>query len=341
MALGLALFSCSSVKKNSEVELHVDEDHHRVEVFMDGEMFTAYLFDKDLEKPVLYPVLAPGGEPVTRGYPLEPRIKERVDHLHHVGLWFNFGDVNGFDFWNNSDAVPPVKKGHFGRIVHREISGARVEGHLGFLEVKMDWIAPDTEQAEKILEEHTTYVFQGLDRVRIVDRITQLTAVNGDVVFTDNKEGMLAIRTARAFEHPSTTPVILTGPEGIPLEEPVQDNEGVTGWYRNSNGDEGPDAWGKNARWVKLGAVIEEQPYSIVIFDHPSNTNYPSCWHARGYGLFSVNNLGRNAYNKVLEPFEFILHEGEMLEFRHRILVASSDLSDQEIVVMEEDFISD
>ena len=110
----------------------------------DGELFTAYRFEKSLEKPVLYPVLAPGGEPFTRGFPLEPREKERVDHPHHVGLWFNFGDVNGFDFWNNSYSVEAERKGDFGRIVHREIVGATVEGHLGLLEVKMDWLAPDT-----------------------------------------------------------------------------------------------------------------------------------------------------------------------------------------------------
>jgi hypothetical protein len=50
----------------------------------------------------LYPLIADGGITVTRGYPLEPRPGERVDHPHHAGLWFNYGEVNGFDFWNNS-----------------------------------------------------------------------------------------------------------------------------------------------------------------------------------------------------------------------------------------------
>ena len=44
---------------------------------------------------------------VTRGFPLEPRPGERVDHPHHVGLWFNHGDVNGVDFWNNSESLRP------------------------------------------------------------------------------------------------------------------------------------------------------------------------------------------------------------------------------------------
>ena len=326
---------------SSKVSLKVDQGERRVEVSFDGELFTAYRFEKSLEKPVLYPVLAPGGEPFTRGFPLEPREKERVDHPHHVGLWFNFGDVNGFDFWNNSYSVEAERKGDFGRIVHREIVGATVEGHLGLLEVKMDWLAPDTEKAEKLLEEHTTYLFRGTGQVRMIDRITRLIAVNGAVVFTDNKEGMLAIRTDRVFEHPSDKPLVLTDSSGHPSDVPVLDNEGVTGWYRNSNGDEGPEAWGKNARWVKLGATRGEQPYSIVIFDHPDNINYPSCWHARDYGLFSVNNLGREVYNQELDRFQLTLSEQDTLEFRHRIVVAAGDLSDKEIIGIEKEFTSE
>jgi hypothetical protein len=327
ITIGLVIFSCVSPGPNDQVELKVDEEQHRVEVRFDGQLFTAYRFEKELEKPVLYPVMAHGDVPVTRGFPLDPREKERVDHPHHVGLWFNFGDVNGFDFWNNSYAVSDERKGQYGRIVHGEIIRATVEGHRGFLEVKMDWLAPDTQQAERLLEEHTTYVFQGSGPMRMVDRITRLTAVNGAVVFTDNKEGMLAIRTDRAFEHPS--------------DEPEADNEGVTGWYRNSSGDEGTGAWGKNARWVKLGANQGEQSYSIVIFDHPDNINYPACWHARGYGLFSVNNLGRQVYNKQLDHFQLTLAKGESMEFRHRIVVSSTDLSDEEIGEIEKNFTAD
>ena len=34
---------------------------------------------------------------------------------------------------------------------------------------------------------------------------------------------------------------------------------------------------------------------TIAIFDHPGNVNYPTYWHARGYGLFAANPLGRYA----------------------------------------------
>lgn len=243
LLLSLSLLASSVLSQVQEkVQLLSLEDKHRVEVYIDGELFTAYRYDKELEKTILYPIHAPGGVVLSRGYPLEPRGNERVDHPHHVGLWFNFGDVNGKDFWNNSRAVPQARKEHYGRIVQRKILKAN-SGEKGVLEVQMDWMAPDTEEAQKLLTEHTSYVFQILNGAYVVDRFTRLTAASDRVVLTDNKEGMLAIRVDRAFEHPSAGEVLLTDASGRPNKDKVLSNEGVTGWYRNSEGDEGGAAW--------------------------------------------------------------------------------------------------
>jgi hypothetical protein len=140
------LASCSLAQNKEQVMLEVQEEQQRVEVHIGGELFTAYRYDAELEKPVLYPVYAPGGIAVTRGFPLEPRAKERIDHPHHVGLWFNFGDVNGFDFWNNSLAVPAERKGHYGRIIHAGIVEATSSGNRGVLEVKTAWFLQITKR---------------------------------------------------------------------------------------------------------------------------------------------------------------------------------------------------
>lgn len=341
ISLILCLSSCSLAQDEKEVVLTVMEEEQRVEVYIGGEFFTAYRYDRDLEKTVLFPVNAPGGITLTRGYPLEPRAKERIDHTHHVGLWFNYGDVNGMDFWNNSRAVPEERKGLYGRILHGKILKASSGSQQGVLEVLTDWVAPDNEHAQKMLEEHSTFLFSGKEGLRIVDRITRLTAIADSVVFTDNKEGMLAIRVDRAFEHPSESPVFLSDASGNPTDVPVLDNEGVTGWYRNSAGDEGPAAWGKNAAWVKLSGSREDQSFSMVLMDHPGNLNYPACWHARGYGLFSVNNLGRQAYNKELERFQLLLLQGESIVFRHRFVVAAGDPDDLKIEELYREFTSE
>ena len=313
----------------------------RVEVYVDSTLFTSYRYESSLEKPLLFPVNAPDGNSVTRGYPLDPGKNERVDHPHQVGLWLNFGDVNGYDFWNNSSAIPNERKGAYGRIVHRSVEMIRSQGSSGLLQVKQDWMAPDNEKAEKLMEESVSYIFSVLDGIWIIDRITSLTAAADRVVFTDNKEGMLAIRVGRAFEHPSQSPVILTDASGKSSGEAVVDSTGVTGWYTNSEGDEGLDAWGKNARWVRLNGVKTGSPYSLILMDHPQNINYPSCWHARGYGLFSVNNLGRSVYNRKLDKFEMILHKGDTLTFRHRFAVSTGFLPDKKVEALFRDFASE
>jgi hypothetical protein len=119
------------------------------------------------------------------------------------------------------------------------------------------------------------------------------------------------------------------------------DNRGVTGWYTNSEGDEGMEAWGKNARWVRLTGASGDSEYSLVLMDHPQNINFPSCWHARGYGLFSVNNLGRSVFNKKLDSFQLDLQKGDSLELRHRFVVANGRLSAEEIEALYTSFISE
>lgn len=325
-------------QEHDPVRLKVQKDMERVDVLIDGEFFTAYRFESSLEKPVLYPLHAPDGTVVTRGFPIAPREKERVDHPHQVGLWFNFGDVNGFDFWNNSSAIPLESKSHYGRIIHRSIEQANTEGERGILKVKMDWVAPDTELSERLLEESTTYIFKGGDGVWLVDRITTLTAVAQKVVFTDNKEGLLAIRVDRAFELTSNEPVVYTDASGISTEVAVLDNEGVTGWYKNSEGVEGENAWGKCARWVELTGNKNGSACSLILMDHPQNINFPSCWHARGYGLFSVNNMGRQVFNEEMEKFQMVLNKGESVTFMHRFVVAEGNLTQQEIENLYIDF---
>ena len=341
LIVALMFLSCNPTKRGDQVEFKVNEAQNRIEVMIDGDLFTAYRYENALEKPVLYPIYAPGGIEVTRGFPIAPRELERVDHPHHLGLWLNFGDVNGFDFWNNSYAIPAERKKHYGRINHSEIIRVESQGEKGVLEVSTNWMAPDNEQVEKLLKEQTKFVFASMDGVRTIDRITTLVAVADEVVFTDNKEGMLAIRVDRAFEHPSKSPVIFSDAAGNPTEVPVLNNEGVTGWYRNSNGIEGEEAWGKKAEWVKLSGTKEGQSCSMVLMDHPSNMGYPSCWHARGYGLFSVNNMGSKVFNEANPQFELVLKKGESLTFRHRFVVSSRDLSDQEIKEIYSSFIED
>ena len=120
--LGCLLAACTLQAMAREVKVVPDEVHQRVDITIDGQPFTAYLWPSTLKKPVLFPLMAADGLDVVRGFPLAPRPGERVDHPHHAGIWFNYGDVNGFDFWNNSDAIKPEDRGKMGPFINKRLS---------------------------------------------------------------------------------------------------------------------------------------------------------------------------------------------------------------------------
>lgn len=307
--------------KAKRFQLTEDKQGKRVDVRVDGKPFTSYIYPDEVKKPVLYPIRTAKGTVITRGWPLEPRPGERVDHPHHVGLWFNYGDVNGHDFWNNSNDTGG-HRGPFGTIRHRSVDKMTSGDDKAELQVTSEWQKPD---GAPMIRETTRYVFSGEGDNRIIDRITTLTALEEDVLFRDNKEGLIAIRLARELEHPSTQPEIFTDAGGKATAVPRMNNEGVTGFYESSEGITGDSVWGTRAKWVSLNGKIGQEPVAVVLMDNPQNIGYPTYWHARGYGLFAANPLGQKAMSNGAEELNFKLPAGESVTFRHRVLVHSGN----------------
>jgi len=322
-------FGKSEVAKPKRFLLQENKAEKRIDVIIDGQPFTAYLYPDNLKKPVLYPLRTAQGTIITRGWPLEPRPGERVDHPHHVGLWFNYGDVNGYDFWNNSTAIEPGQRGLFGTIVHQRVDKIKSGNKAAELAVTSNWQKPD---GTVLLQENTRFLFSGTGATRIIDRVTTLTAQQEDVLFKDNKEGLIAIRVARELEHPSSKPEIFTNASGKPTLLPQMNTEGITGLYRSSEGKEGDAVWGTRAKWVNLMGKIGRESISLVLMDHPGNVGHPTYWHARGYGLFGANNLGYQAMSNGKEVLNFKLPAGKSVTFRHRVLIQSENsLSDDQV----------
>lgn len=336
LILTFNFITCSSTQnKNTEetntnskpkIELVRNDAEQRVDVLVDGKLFTAYIYPKSIKKPVLYPLTTARGTKITRGFPLEPMPGERIDHPHHVGMWLNYGDVNGYDFWNNSDSIKVEKRDHYGTIVHKKINKLESGEDKAVLEIEAEWKAPD---GETLLVENTTYIFKANENERAIDRITTLTAQDKEILFKDNKEGMLGIRVTRALEHPTDKPQFFTDVHGKPTKVATLNNEGVNGWYYNSEGDEGPDCWGKRAKWTNLTSTIGDEDISLVIFDHPSNVGFPTYWHARTYGLFAANPLGQKIFSKGKEKLNFKLAPQEFVTWKFRVLIVSGSKMDQ------------
>jgi hypothetical protein len=292
----------------------------RVDVLVAGKPFTSYIWPTTLKKPVLFPIRTANGTAVTRGFPLEPRAGERVDHPHHVGLWFNYGDVNGIDFWNNSDAIPAADKHKMGTVLHRAITAAKGGDDHGELVTISDWVMPDGSVS---LKQNTSYTFRGDQATRTIDLVITLTAQATRVSLTDNKEGVLGLRVTRALEEPSTKPELFTDAAGRPTTVASMDNTGVNGVYLTSEGRKGAAVWGTRGRWCALSGTVGGEPVSISILDHPQNPGHPTYWHARGYGLFAANPLGQKALSDGKDVLNFALEPRQSATFRYRVIVAT------------------
>ena len=332
--------SASSTQSSSDpnyVEVIPRETDRRVDVLVGGKPFTSYVWPTTLKKPVLFPLRAANGALVTRGYPLAPRPGERVDHPHHAGIWFNYGDVNGLDFWNNSDAIRADQASKYGTIAHRSVRSVKSGAGEGTIETTEEWVTPDNKP---ILREETKYVFRAAAGARVIQRITTLTALDSEVEFNDNKEGVFGIRVARSLEHPSMTPERYTDASGNVTPVAKLDTVGVHGHYLSSEGKEGDTVWGTRGKWTMLHGDVNGAPVTLAILDHPKNWGYPTYWHARGYGLFAANPLGQKSLtNGKAEATNYKLAPKASVTFRHEVLILDGTATAADVQKYYADFI--
>jgi len=310
-------------KMQPKVAFSHDETARQVDVTVDGQPFTSYCFWEKSYKPVIYPLRAADGRVFSRSYPIKMVPGERVDHPHHVAHWFNYGDVNGIDYWGTSDSLN-LSSGRFGHIVHRSVDSMTGGPGSGRLEVTMDW---ETLEGHKQLSEHDIIFFRAQGDLRIIDRIMTLTALDEKIVFGDTKEGAFGIRVTRSLEEPTDEPLRFVDERGEVTEVPQLNNEGVNGSYLTSEGkvDE-KEVWGTAAKWCILTGTVDGLPATVGIFGHPKNPTYPTYWHARGYGLFAANPFGWKTFTNGEKELNFTLEPGQSATFRFRIVLSTDKL---------------
>lgn len=294
----------------------------QVTVLYNGNLLTAYCWYDSIKKPVLFPINTLDGITVTRGFPVAPRAGERTDHPHHVGLWLNYESVNGLDFWNHSTAISYEKRNAYGTIIHQNVIAKKTSGNKATLTTTATWVRPD---GVVLLDEKTEHRFAVKDSFFFIDRITTLTARDTPVLFKDVKDGFFAIRVARELEQPSQQEDIFVDAQGNKTTVPKINNEGVTGRYYGSTGLQGDSVWSSNGPWVMLKGIKDGKHLTVAMMDHPGNVGYPTYWHARGYGLFALNPLGRAVFSNGKETLNFSLKPHAAVTFHYRVLIASGE----------------
>lgn len=302
----------------NKVVLKKDKDNAIIKVSINKKPFTSFFFPDTLDKPVLYPIMAPNGSTITRGFPLAPQKDDPTDHPHHIGLWLNYENVNGLDFWNNSFAIPKEKKSQYGSIKMLGNPSFK-SGKVGNLNYVSQWVNVSNEI---LLQEATAFTFSEENGIWIIDRTTTLTAQK-EVKFTDAKDGFLGLRVAHELQLPSKETKKFTDDKGNITTIVATKDTMANGNYINSNGIQGEEVWSKKAKWCLLYGKMGKDTISIAILDHPKNIGYPTNWHARGYGLFAANPLGEKIFTNGKAERNLVLQKDESVTFKYRILIAA------------------
>jgi hypothetical protein len=288
------------------------ETEKQIDVYYGKAVITSFIHHDSLFKTAYYPLSTLSGTHITREYPYVKKPGERTDHPHHVGLFFAHESVNGHDFWNMSTAIASEKRINYGTEIYQSAKA----GKNSILSSAL-WKAND---GEDLLNETTKMTFSASKNDLIIDRTTTLTALT-DVIIIDKKDALMGLRVARELELPVAGQDHFVLPDGSESGMIENDVTKVTGNYTNSESIIGADVWGKKANWVCLDGMIDNKDISVAIIDHPQNIDYPSYWHARGYGLFSVNPLGKEVFTEGKAKINLTLKKGEKAVFKYRIVI--------------------
>jgi hypothetical protein len=305
--LAALLMASSAPAQSSGVSIKKSED--ALEFYAGKELVTRYLTAPSWAKPIFWPLLAPGGVPLTRDWPMvKGKAGESTDHLHQKSAWFCHGDiipegvelkqkikgVEGVDFWSEA-------KGH-GEMVCTKVEEPRVGKDRTSVKTHNEWRSAD---GAKILDEDRTIHFYDLGPARLLVLDIDLQAAV-PITFGDTKEGAMGIR----------------------INDQITADKKGKGKIQNAKGKLGEkECWGHIADWCDYSGPIDGKEVGLTLLADPKNAQ-PSCWHVRGYGLMAANPFGRDKarFPDVLGRTDLVrVPQGGHLRLRYGILLHTGD----------------
>jgi hypothetical protein len=233
--------AAASVRLHSEARM--------LEILHAERTLLTYTFATNQFKPYVRELITLDGVDLLRDAP--------ADHLHHHGLMYAI-KVNGINFWEEApQAGRQVPQAELIREVRKDPAG---RPQARFTQV-VHWVeaghatAPDTEPFALLIEERTITI--------TTDPTTELIQLEWESEFTVG---------AGAPE------VVLTGSSyhglGIRFREEF---DGVAERYNSEKlayPDEGREGV-LPTRWMAVSHVVAGRPYTLVLFNHPSNPGQP------------------------------------------------------------------
>jgi len=296
-AASVAIALSLSAADHSGVKITEAADKLRVEI--NGELFTEYCF-QGAPHVYFYPLIGPGGLPITRNWPMKEAEGEERDHPHHRSLWYSHGEVNGVDFWSESAKA--------GKIVHDKFLEVKSGRESGIIRSANKWIAPDGEVV--CTDERAFRVYNRPSNERLFDFEVTIKAGDKELVLGDTKEGSMAIRLN----------------ETMRLKHNKENAGKPTGHIVQNTGARDGDTWGKRAEWCDYHGPVNGKIVGVAIFDHPKNPVHPTYWHVRDYGLFAANPFGIHDFEKKPKGTgNLTVTAGKGVTFRYRFYVHEGD----------------
>lgn len=310
LALGFVL-TASLLDCPAADAVKISEQGEKLTVEIHGKLFTEYHF-KGAPHVYFYPLLGPGGAPMTRNWPMKEVAGEERDHPHHRSLWFSHGAVNGIDFWAESPKA--------GKIVHNKFLEVRGGAESGVIRSANRWVAPDGKVV--MTDELTFRVYARPDSERLFDFEVTLQAGDQEILLGDTKEGTMAVRVNESMRliHGKNKP----GEGHIVLSTGVRDG----------------DTWGKQASWCDYSGPVDGKVVGLAIFDHPSNPKHPTWWHVRDYGLFAANPFGVHDFEKKPPGAGNVtIPKGQSLTFKYRFYIHEGNDLEAKVAQRYQDYV--
>lgn len=225
-----------------------------------------------------------------------------VDHLHHRGVWWGHGDINGVDYYLGLPVGAPLARPSpvgRGRIEHVGWQSIVDDApRFGFVE-ELAWRDPS---GTVVLAEQRSVLLHLVDGDHYTVDLDSTYTAQVEVAFGDTKEAALpGIRVAE----------VLT--------------VAVGGTMINSRGQTGElGTFGQPAEWLDISGERStiymgmRAVEGIACLDHPDNPGHPNRWFTRGYGPVSPF-PGHQFFDQRA------LGAGDQLRRRHRLVVHRGD----------------
>jgi hypothetical protein len=320
--LALALLTTTALAGDRPADVTISVGKDRIDFRCGHELAASYVTYPGQAKPYFWPLNAPGGVAVTRGWPVEKAEPgEATDHVHHRSAWFCHGDVipegmelklkvkgvTGVDFWSEA-------KGH-GVIVCTQAGSPEQKGPRGRVSTFNEWRTAD---GQKVLDESRTLELVDFGDARLFVVESDLCASVVPVTFGDTKEGSFGVRVRKSVTEQKGMGT-LTNAEGKVHEREV---------------------WGRASAWCDYSGPVGDATAGIALFADPANP-VPTCWHSRAYGLMAANPFGREKSGFPAERGKndlVRLARGQHLKLRFGMLLHRGDVKDGRVAEFYREF---